>query len=145
MKAFTLGLSHAICWYILASKLQKLPLSGLPIVKKFTIVLQYHPKCRMVLQLNCKKKKNCFLFILFPDSALPLQSSSLSLQSSLFIASIFTLHHFLYFFSRRLPIFADPSSVFADPSMVMGCSWVWLGFGFNGFGSNGFQDWFVLS
>ena len=26
----------------------------------------------------------------------------------------------------------------------MGCSWVWLGFGFDGFGSNGFQDWFVL-
>ena len=42
IKAFTLGLSNVICCYILASKLQKLPLSGLPIVKKFTMVLQYH-------------------------------------------------------------------------------------------------------
>ena len=75
-----------------------------------------------------------------------------------FITSVFSLHHFslcssslrsslftifFIFFSRRL--FADPSSVFADPSMVIGCSWVWLGFGFDGFGSNGFwvDQWFV--
>ena len=34
--------------------------------------------------------------------------------------------------------------MFADLLVVMGCLSVWLGFGFDGFGSNEFQDWFVL-
>ena len=40
LRAFRLGLSNAIRWYILAFQFRKLLLSGFLIVKKFTIVLQ---------------------------------------------------------------------------------------------------------
>ena len=131
----------------------------------FTIKTQ---KLSSIQTANCKFFYNiatvssyiCFLLIYsLSSSCLPLCLSISHISLSflcLFItfSSVFTLHHFtLHSSSLRsslLTIFfifslVDyPSLVFADPSVVMDCSWVWLGFGFDGFGSNGFQDWFVL-
>ena len=60
-------------------KAPKMP--GLAILKKFAIVLQYRPKCMMVLQRNCKPK---YYILFFFDLLFSLSSVShlLSLSQS---------------------------------------------------------------
>ena len=54
---------HAICCYILASNHKNDVLPGLPIVKIFKMLLQYHPIFKMVPQQDCIIKNYCLILL----------------------------------------------------------------------------------
>ena len=96
----SISICTAICWHILPSKHKKHALSELLIVIFFTILLQYHLICKMVLQQACIN----FLLIysLSFISCLPLCLS----------VSHISLSHF----SSSLSVAVQPQSHFVSPS-----------------------------